>query len=261
MDDVFDIMTDSSYDRTKFQHSSMWTDMQKYNGSIDFMYTRDYNMVEPPRRQPHQIGVQGGFLVVRPNKEDFEKFVNVILSGGDYKQGGGWGGKLRFGGYYGSGTIQGLASYYYGHLEPNRDIELNRCYYNTMVDNPIAHNDKKNTSMCRTLEPDLKCQDCRKTKLEEIYSVHFTVCGKPEWCHLTFKLPLCRDLFIEWHKARTSLERDWAERYPAYDPGVPGVGNGTDHRSKMRINFGGHCAPEYSPMVFPRLNSEIERLI
>ena len=34
-----------------------------------------------------------------------------------------------------AGTIQGLASYYYGHLQPGRSVELNRCYYNTMVDN------------------------------------------------------------------------------------------------------------------------------
>jgi len=166
--------------------------------------------------------------------------------------------------------IAGLASYYYGHLEPNRDIELNRCYYNTMVDKPIYYDEKKNTSMCRTLEPDLKCQDCRETKLEDIYSVHFTVCGKPEWCHLQFEnRPLCRDLFIEWHKVRTSLEREWAERYPAYDSGVPGVGNGTDDKTEMMKKFGGHCGPfvkgkevktKYSPMVFPLADAETEML-
>jgi hypothetical protein len=64
--------------------------------------------VNPPNRQPHQIGVQGGFLVIRPSKDDFEKFVNVILSGGNYTPGAGWGGhELKFGGYYGAGTIQG----------------------------------------------------------------------------------------------------------------------------------------------------------
>ena len=45
MEDVFDIMTDPSYHRPKFQHSAMWTDMQTYDGSIDFLFTRDYNMV------------------------------------------------------------------------------------------------------------------------------------------------------------------------------------------------------------------------
>lgn len=167
--------------------------------------------------------------------------------------------------------IAGLASYYYGHLERNRDIELNRCYYNTMVDEPIHYNEKKNFSMCRTLEPDLKCQDCRKTKLEEIYSVHFTLCGKPEWCALVHHIPLCRDLLVEWHKLRTSLELEWIERYPDYDPGVPRVGNGTDKKTEMMRKFGGHCGPfvdvngrpiqKYFPMAFPPLDPEAESLI
>ena len=155
----------------------------------------------------------------------------------------------------------GLASYYYGHLERNRDIELNRCYYNTMVDNPYSYKEKQNTTLCRTLEPDLTCQDCRETKLEDIYSVHFTICGKPEWCHLAIEVPLCRDLLIEWHRVRTSLEREWTEKYPAYDPGLPAVGNGKDKRSEMKRKFGGHCASQYSPMVFPQVDSETVRLI
>ncbi len=106
MEDIFDLMTDPSYNRTKFQRLAMWTDMTNYNGSIDFVHTRDYNMVEPPKRQPHQVGIQGGFLVVRPSQDDFDKLVSVILSGGGFVRGKGWGG-LNYGGYYGSGTIQG----------------------------------------------------------------------------------------------------------------------------------------------------------
>ena len=45
MEDVFDLMTDPAYNRSQFQESSMWTDMETYDGSIDFLYTRDYNMV------------------------------------------------------------------------------------------------------------------------------------------------------------------------------------------------------------------------
>ena len=57
------------------------------------------------------------------------------MSGGDgYSIPNGWGGEdKQYGGYYGSGTIQGLASYYYGEYALNRSVELNRCYYNTMV--------------------------------------------------------------------------------------------------------------------------------
>ena len=156
--------------------------------------------------------------------------------------------------------LTGLASYYYGHLEPNRAIELNRCYYNTMVDNPIYHGEKSNFTMCRTLEPNLKCQDCRKTKLEDIYSVHFTVCGKPESCKLNHSIPLCRELFLKWHRVRTSLELEWRKKYPGYNPGVADIGNQTGEQTDILRNFGGHCGPKYMPMVFPRPNSETEKL-
>lgn len=90
--------------------------------------------------------------------------------------------KGKYGGYFGAGTIQGLASYFYGKLQPDRSIELNRCYYNTMVDDPTSFNKRKNMTMCRTLESLANCQDCRETPLDEIYTAHFTsVCGKVEW--------------------------------------------------------------------------------
>jgi len=98
-------------------------------------------MVDPPLKKVYQIGVQGGFLIVRPNRRDFDRMVNIILSGGGFSDSC-WGGKLGYGGYYGAGTIQGLASFYYDYYEKSkRSIELNRCYYNTMVDEPY-HFDK-----------------------------------------------------------------------------------------------------------------------
>ena len=217
--------------------------------------------VDPPKRQPHQIGTQGGFLVMKPSKEDFDKFVSVILSGGNYSIGRGWGGKLNYGGYYGAGTIQGLASYYYSHLQPNRSVELNRCYYNTMVDDPYHNSEKLNrTNMCRTLEPDYTCQDCRKTSLDEIYTTHLTVCGKPEWCNKPGLL--CTKLLIEWHKVRTTLEREWSERYPIhlYDPkweNTTGIFDETTIRQ-----YEGHCtiSRRYIPMIFPNV-AETDRLI
>ena len=45
MDDVFDIMTDPFYSRTKFKHHSMWKEEEGRNGLVDFVFTRDYNMV------------------------------------------------------------------------------------------------------------------------------------------------------------------------------------------------------------------------
>ncbi len=111
MEDIFDLMIDPSYNRSKFQYASMWTDMSTHDGRVDFLFTRDYNMVNPGKLQIHQIGVQGGFLAVRPSQEDFDKLLGVILSGGDFTGGSGWGGpSLHFGGYYGSATIQGTTN-------------------------------------------------------------------------------------------------------------------------------------------------------
>ena len=46
--------------------------------------------------------------MVRPSTEDFNKIVSVIESGGNFQQYQGWGGfALKYGGYYGHGTIQG----------------------------------------------------------------------------------------------------------------------------------------------------------
>ncbi len=198
----------------------------------------------PGRRQPHQIGVQGGFFVVRPNETDFNNYIDIILSGGNFKIGYGWGGKkLRYGGYYGAGTIQGLASYYYGHFARNRSIELNRCYFNAMVDSPMGIDD--DSSRCRTLEE--KCEDCRAVNITKIFSAHFTVCGKPYKCHALSE-PLCRKLHHKWHLVRLSLEMEWVERFPGYI--FSPMQNTTQKLSE------GHCKRNgrkgtYIPLIYP----------
>jgi hypothetical protein len=267
MDDVFDLMLDPSFDRSEI--SSMWLKPEEFPPRVDFVFTRDYNMVEPPRRQPHQIGVQGGFLVIRPNATDFQRYVDILLSpsGGDFQAGAGWGGSsLAYGGYYGAATIQGLASYYYGEFARNRSVELNRCYYNTMVDNPYSEDGK----MCRTLEPDLTCQDCQKTDLQDIYTAHFTVCGKPYWCvnpkeeSKDENHHLCMALFREWHLVRLSLENEWKSKYSDYDPTYYSE---NDLSKKYSYYFNvtqGHCRKrKYISLEFPSAfhNSSAENLL
>ena len=208
MDDVFDFMTlprttptGLSQDRVESfaRTSSMWMNKNlniskthasrsilKHPEQIDFMHTRDYNMVDPPLLQPYQMGVQGGFMVIRPNRTDFDRMIEILKRGGGFKESK-WGfdelGENGYGGYYGAGTVQGFASYYYDHVEKGmRSLELNRCNYNSMVDNPYFFNEQKNETLCRTTEDE--CEDCRETKLEDVYTSHFTVCGKPEWCDL-----------------------------------------------------------------------------
>lgn len=253
-----------------FTHSSK--DTLNDPRQINFMFTRDYNMVEPTipaHKKPYQIGVQGGFLVIRPNRRDFDRMVDIILAGGNYTIGDGWGGQeLGYGGYYGAGTIQGLASFYYDyHENSKRSVELNRCYYNTMVDNPYDFDKKSNQTLCTTTEEE--CEDCRQTKLEDIYTAHFTVCGKPEWCETINPQDksrrLCSLLMKEWHKTRLSLELEWMNRFSehgganpthVYVPALKGVDPTESTKKRIESHKMGHCDDStYIPLIYPTANA------
>lgn len=78
---------------------------------IDAFFTRDYNMAH---RGMKHVGVQGGFLVLRPSLLVFAEFAAIIRKG-DFRSNGGWGG-LGFGPFYGSMTFQGIIPYFYDHL-------------------------------------------------------------------------------------------------------------------------------------------------
>lgn len=270
MDDVFSVFSDDTYDATNFiAESAMWgrdtPHLIPNNKDVNFLFTRDYNMIEPGRKMIHQIGVQGGFLVVRPNQRDFDRMVEIILGGGEgYEIGSGWGGSsLAYGGYYGAGTIQGLASFYYGHYEKsNRSIELNRCYYNTMVDDPYGYEDKR----CKTMEE--TCQNCRFTPIKDVYTAHFTTCGKPDWCNIVEPSKsedgaLCMDLFRAWHKTRLSLEEEWMVRFPGYDPQRHIVNATESHTAFLLSYMQGHCQEvgQYIPMVFPNVGDTDSTLL
>eukprot|EP00751_Fragilariopsis_kerguelensis_P032752 CAMPEP_0170965998 /NCGR_PEP_ID=MMETSP0735-20130129/41337_1 /TAXON_ID=186038 /ORGANISM="Fragilariopsis kerguelensis, Strain L26-C5" /LENGTH=273 /DNA_ID=CAMNT_0011383625 /DNA_START=326 /DNA_END=1147 /DNA_ORIENTATION=+ len=246
---------------------------------INFLFTRDYNMVDPPDKHPYQIGVQGGFLVIRPNQRDFDRMVHIIQTGGDFHDAQ-WGGdNLGYGGYYGAATIQGLASYYYDyHENATRSIELNRCHYNTMVDTPKQFIKEYQKELCTTTED--TCEDCRHTKLEDIYTTHFTVCGKPEQICGDGQHPeqLCAQLFQEWHQIRLSLEMEWMQRFSSsssfpYVPELKGMDpttteskeEDTQHRNNRNM---GHCdGQRYIPLILPAAaatsskNEEMETLI
>jgi hypothetical protein len=271
MDDVFDVMLLKDDDDARRRHfartSSMWfqNDTTFMPNQIDFMFTRDYNMVEPPKKQVHQMGVQGGFLLVKPSRDDFDRMLELIRSGGDgYTIEDGWGGKdVGYGGYYGAGTIQGLTSYYYGHVGNfSRAVELNRCYYNNMADNPHFYNTQLRQTLCTTLEPNLTCQDCRITPLEDIFTAHFTVCGKPDWCGIVRpderpNARLCMELFREWHRIRLSLEMEWMRRFPPYTPELVHIDT-TDESMDQRLwsYSHGHChGGRYLTMKFPDSNN------
>ena len=184
---------------------NMWKDLPEH---IDAFFTRDYNMIIPGQRPVHQIGVQGGFLVVRPNKQVFQEYIDIILEG-NFTVAKGWG--ETYGGYYGAATIQGLASYYYGHVRPGTAVELNRCVYNNMADNPRGG---EPDNFCRSSETE--CEDCRLTNISLVKSVHYTDCYKPWKCTAGINNPWksgtenqCLIFHHEWFRVRRSLENLW----------------------------------------------------
>ena len=191
--------------------SIMWPDTETHknedkNQSIDAFFTRDYNM-RPAGKKP--VGVQGGFLVLRPSMKTYQEFQGIIRKG-DYRQSSGWGGK-GYGPFYGSMTFQGIIPYFYDVLHPNTAVELNRCVYNTMADNPRDKRTVNNvvSGKCRDGRDD--CEDCRERGIEEVSTAHFTLCQKPWEClshdNDLLQHRLCKKLFHEWYRIRADFER------------------------------------------------------
>ena len=189
------------------------TDMMQ----IDAFFTRDYNMAHAGQKH---VGVQGGFIVLRPSIDVYNEFVSIIRKG-DFQSGKGWGG-LGFGPFYGSMTFQGIIPYFYDHLHPGTGVELNPCLYNNMAFNPRDKPTKNDivSGRCRDgyNRPDKhdKCADCRSRPIEDVVSTHFTLCQKPWEC-----LPqdgdriqerLCRKFHGEWYRIRELFETNILQR-------------------------------------------------
>lgn len=126
----------------------MWPDREIPN-EISLIYTTDFNMVAPKRKDKP---IQGGFFMVRPSLEIYNDFLSVVREA-DYRDGPngtGWGGQV--GPFHGGMTIQGLLPWYFQHLHPGRAVELNRCIYNSMADNPTIGKSVNGMAvgLCRT---------------------------------------------------------------------------------------------------------------
>jgi len=162
------------------------------------MYTEDWGMVQPGRK----AGAQGGFLILRPSLSTFTSLINIVLNVPFNEPGKpGWNG-TGVGPFWGAMTFQGLIPFYYREVNEVESEVLNRCEYNNMRDNPYT----KDETECRGPVKGVKiCQDCRETKVEDIYSAHFTLCQKPWGCHLNSKTH-CKVLHDEWFYVRERLE-------------------------------------------------------
>ena len=206
MDHLFDVMLGDKesigmegLESARKKISVMHDEPLPQSGSFDAYFTRDYNMVKPGHKH---VGVQGGFLIVRPSQAAFDEYIQIVLEG-NYNERSGWG-KKGYGGYYGAQQIQGICSYFYDDKHPGTGVELNKCYYNAMADPPR----QKRSGRCR--DGRQECQDCRDVPLEEIYSLHFTECHKPWICPrfgTSSGQDICQKFHGEWYRIREDLER------------------------------------------------------
>jgi hypothetical protein len=236
---------DALYDAMLLQQPVPSTILQSPSQSIpnqvNAFFTYDYNMVQP---HVQYKPVQGGFLVLRPSLQVYQEYKDIVLKG-DFRQNKGWGGLV--GPFYGSMTFQGIVPYYYNVLkEGKQSVELNRCIYNQMADNPRTGktvNDQV-SGKCRTNTE--TCEDCRERPIQDIVTTHYTLCQKPWWCvpHNANNLQhrLCRQLTHVWYQVRSELEQSW---------GRSGQGPGTYDVDQ----FYGFCTKPgkegYVPMVLP----------
>ena len=187
------------------------TAFAKDGKQLDMFFTRDYHQHSAYSKNPKHYGVQGGFLVVRPNRELLNELTGRLLQETFHKRRG-WSNK-GYGGYWGASQIQGYLSYVIGEYYSDRALELNRCRYNTMIsEDPM---DVEDPTKCRTLEP--TCEDCRDTPWEDVYLVHLTTCRKPWECpFLRYPTPLaCRTAHKAWFETRVHLETtQWQQTPP-----------------------------------------------
>ena len=189
-----------------YKNMFMWPEKPLPRRRVNALYTLDYNMVQP--RVPYKP-VQGGFLLLRPDRRVYQEFQRILRKG-DYREGSGWGGKV--GPFYGSMTFQGIIPYYYHILHPGQSVELHRCFFNSMADNPRTEKTVADVvhGACRTGEDD--CLDCRTVPADQIVTAHFTLCQKPWACRPhgpTLPHRLCRQLTHEWYRVRSELEQAW----------------------------------------------------
>jgi len=249
MDVLFDTMLQpppaSSARGTLRAIDAMWPD-RPLPPVISAYFTRDYNMVKPSK--PH-VGVQGGFLVLRPSLDALALYTDTIRTG-DFRREGGWGG-TEHGTFYGGMTFQGIVPYFYDELRPGTAVELNRCVWNQMADNPRVGRTINDvvSGLCRDGREE--CEDCRERGVGEVKSAHFTLCQKPWEClgHTMDRLQdrLCRKMHGEWFRIREDMERGLKGGEQEGKEDV-GMGDGNYDREHFRGFCNGGGSKGYIPM-------------
>jgi hypothetical protein len=225
------------------------------------LHTGDYEMVWP---DVEPKPAQGGFAILKPNHTLYSEIMEIVREG-IWDRRWGWGTReSSTGSFYGVETFQGLVPYYFHVLDERRHVvELSWCRYNHMNVKPTepvkfpGTNSSRET--CRNNREE--CEDCRDRKLEEISSVHFTICQKPWWCEphqlnpkLDDKMRLCHQLHQTWFDFRSEMEASWGR-----------TGRGSSVEEKFAAQFHGYCSGNgefaYEPIQLPygRASSEVAK--
>ena len=171
MDPLFDAMLQGDDEEKTFGDIAMYPSDRVVRRPIQSYFTRDYPMGTNSMKKPEHHGVQGGFWIVRPNQSAFEEYCHLIREG---NFSAGWfDDDTKYPGFYGAAMIQGLVGWFYGHQHPGQAVELDRCLFNNMADDPW---DEESASCNIPFDPE--CTDCRQKNFSDVYSFHFTFCCK-----------------------------------------------------------------------------------
>ena len=207
---------------------------------IQAYYTKDYNMVR--RGKNRKVGIQGGVIMVRPNITTRDVLVDMVKSGKYYNGRHAESGWFRMGygpSIHGSRTIQGLLAYYYTEVAHDSSVELNRCRFNQIAENPRRSSFDKRGMYPRgtPFSPDAtfgdmdcrdrggkKCDDvqCQTWPIEESFILHYTYCKTPIKCmdgawNETYKDHHCKLMFQKWFDVRKLIIRGSTRRHRQWD--------------------------------------------
>jgi hypothetical protein len=229
---------------------------------IGAFLTRDWPQVIPGKWPP---GYQAGFLVARRDPSVADEMVQVLKEG-NYTEGWGYGygwGNKGYGGWVGAMAMQGLVAYYYDYIRPNNAVELNQCRYNHMG------MDVKFKGKCRN--GSLQCEDCMQTEMNDIYSMHYTMCRKPWLCQAigarggkkpngggrgsalntdVVNVEHCLLMAQKWHLLRSDLE---SSIYNVTKEESVKLGSAGDYRRDI---FQGHCNDDGAEHYLTIANSD-----
>ncbi|KAL3788900.1 LOW QUALITY PROTEIN: hypothetical protein HJC23_002654 [Cyclotella cryptica] len=285
MDDLFDVMlgkaaSDGNRNITVPIAKGAKTKKPDFTRSIDAAFTRDYNQVTSPSPDA-AVGYQGGFLVVRPSLEVLERFRDILRRGEfiltQNKMKRGWGGK--YGPFYGAMTFQGLLPYYYEDVAPkdeHNEIELDRCVYNQMADNPRKSTYKfpratpldpkvmgfRDTKVCRDGRTDCSDTDCQRVHPKDTVTTHFTF-AKPWDCSDglpgTVADDTCKGLLREWFAVRRELEDFWImsssnDKEPSYWESET-LSAVQEHRDGLSGHYLGYCKASEDSKAYLKLGA------